>query len=97
MQNSLLMSPETFRQVVKPAERSFCRHLEIYRISGIRARLKIDVNAILFIDSTYSVNYVVYLIRTKNKIQNHSFYDLYLNKMPKLVLHTMLFTLKTGL
>ena len=44
---------------------------------------------------TYSVNNVVYLIRTKNKIQNHSFYDLFYKKMSKLAGDAMFFYLES--
>jgi len=36
------------------------------------------------IGGTYSVNYVVYLIRTKNKMQNHFSYDLFYKKAQKI-------------
>jgi len=48
-------------------------------------------------NGTYSVNHVVYLIRTKNKMQNHSFHDLFHGKMSKLAGNTMLFTCKHSL
>jgi len=53
-----------------------------YLLRGLSPLRRAHLFVFLF-GGAYSINYVVYLIRTKNKMQNHFFYDLFYKKVQK--------------